>query len=236
MPATSSRCVRVGKPIALSRLQQPQLAQRVHAVGRQRQVGPLRASSSRRPGLEHDRRRSPPAAGPGRWPDRPLRRPRSEPAWRYPFVTESVLSDYRIIRYSKGMPGGPLAVKNSSSSSALAMQRYQRSTQAFDDAVGRHLGLNPADLRCLDWLADGPKTAGQLAEATGLRPAATTTLIDRLWGPGPGPPGAERDRPPPGAGRDDRGGVPAHLGVLRPARGRGPTSCWPACSRDAAGA
>ena len=62
----------------------------------------------------------------------------------------------------------------------LAMQRYQRSTQAFDDAVGRRLGLNPADLRCLDWLTDGPLTAGQLSAAAGLRPAATTTLIDRL--------------------------------------------------------
>jgi len=62
----------------------------------------------------------------------------------------------------------------------LAMQRYQRSTQAFDDAVGRRLGLGPADLRCLDWLADGPKTAGELSQATGLRPAATTSLIDRL--------------------------------------------------------
>lgn len=61
-----------------------------------------------------------------------------------------------------------------------AMQAYQRSVQAFDDAVGRRLGLNGADLRCLDWLADGPKTAGQLSEATGLRPAATTALIDRL--------------------------------------------------------
>ena len=61
-----------------------------------------------------------------------------------------------------------------------AMQRYQRSVQAFDDAVGRHLGLGPADLRCLDWLVDGPKTAGQLSRATGLRPAATTALIDRL--------------------------------------------------------
>ncbi len=60
------------------------------------------------------------------------------------------------------------------------MQRYQRSVQAFDDAVGRHLGLGPADLRCLDWLVDGPKTAGQLSNATGLRPAATTALIDRL--------------------------------------------------------
>ncbi len=61
-----------------------------------------------------------------------------------------------------------------------AMQRYQRSVQAFDDTVGRRLGLGPADLRCLDWLVDGPKSAGQLSVATGLRPAATTALIDRL--------------------------------------------------------
>ena len=62
----------------------------------------------------------------------------------------------------------------------LAMQRYQRSVQAFDDAVGRRLGLGPADLRCLYWLADGPKSAGQLAVATALTPAATTALVDRL--------------------------------------------------------
>jgi DNA-binding MarR family transcriptional regulator len=61
-----------------------------------------------------------------------------------------------------------------------AMQAYQRSVQAFDDAVGRRLGFGPADLRCLDWLTSGPMTAGQLSVATGLRPAATTTLIDRL--------------------------------------------------------
>src|SRR4051812_7798718 len=61
-----------------------------------------------------------------------------------------------------------------------AMQRYQRSVQAFDDAVGRQLRLGPADLRCLDWLADGPKSAGQLAVATALTPAATTALVDRL--------------------------------------------------------
>ncbi len=60
------------------------------------------------------------------------------------------------------------------------MQRYQRSVQAFDDAVGRRLGLGQADLRCLDWLVDGPKTAGQLSSAVGLRPAATTAMIDRL--------------------------------------------------------
>ena len=61
-----------------------------------------------------------------------------------------------------------------------AMQAYQRSTQAFDDAVGRDLGLNPTDLRCLDWLVDGAKSAGELSEGTGLSSAATTTLIDRL--------------------------------------------------------
>jgi DNA-binding MarR family transcriptional regulator len=62
----------------------------------------------------------------------------------------------------------------------LALQRYQRSSQAFDDAVGRRLGLGPADLRCLDWLTGGAMTAGQLSAATGLRPAATTALVDRL--------------------------------------------------------
>ncbi len=61
-----------------------------------------------------------------------------------------------------------------------AMQAYQRSTQAFDDAVGRALGLNPTDLRCLDWLFDGPRSAGELSHGTGLSSAATTTLIDRL--------------------------------------------------------
>lgn len=62
----------------------------------------------------------------------------------------------------------------------FALQRYQRSTQAFDDAVGRSLGLGPADMRCLDWLTSGPLTPGEIAVATGLRPAATTALVDRL--------------------------------------------------------
>ena len=61
-----------------------------------------------------------------------------------------------------------------------AMQAYQRSTQAFDDAVGRAIGLNPTDLRCLDWLVDGPKAAGEISGGTGLSSAATTSLIDRL--------------------------------------------------------
>ncbi|WP_392543622.1 MarR family winged helix-turn-helix transcriptional regulator [Oryzobacter telluris] len=62
----------------------------------------------------------------------------------------------------------------------VAMQRYQRTVQSFDDAVGRILGLGPADLRCLDVLTEGARSAGELATATGLRPAATTALIDRL--------------------------------------------------------
>jgi DNA-binding MarR family transcriptional regulator len=62
----------------------------------------------------------------------------------------------------------------------LAMQAYQRSTQAFDDEVGRILRLNPVDLRGLDWLTEGPMSATRLAAATGLSAAATTALIDRL--------------------------------------------------------
>lgn len=61
-----------------------------------------------------------------------------------------------------------------------ALQRYQRSVQHFDDTVGRRLGLNMADMRCLDYISEGPHTAGEIALATGLRPAATTALIDRL--------------------------------------------------------
>lgn len=61
-----------------------------------------------------------------------------------------------------------------------ATQAYQRATDGFDDAVGRRLGLNATDLRCLDWLTERAMSAGGLAEATGLSSAATTTLLDRL--------------------------------------------------------
>lgn len=61
-----------------------------------------------------------------------------------------------------------------------AVSAYQRSTDTLDDAVANHLGINRTDLRCLDWLYDGPMSAGQLAEAAGLTSAAMTTLLDRL--------------------------------------------------------
>jgi DNA-binding MarR family transcriptional regulator len=76
-----------------------------------------------------------------------------------------------------GMPKSRQAVI---AKAGTAIQAYQRSTQAFDDAVGQALGLNATDLRCLDWLVDGPKSAGELGRGTGLSSAATTSLIDRL--------------------------------------------------------
>jgi len=74
----------------------------------------------------------------------------------------------------------PTARQQLIAQAGMAMQAYQRSTQAFDDAIGRALGLNPTDVRCLDWLVDGAKSAGELSAGTGLSSAATTNLIDRL--------------------------------------------------------
>jgi DNA-binding MarR family transcriptional regulator len=62
----------------------------------------------------------------------------------------------------------------------LAAQVYQRSTDAFDDAVANALKLNRTDLRCLDLLFGGPASAGELAAATGVSLSATTTMLDRL--------------------------------------------------------
>ena len=61
-----------------------------------------------------------------------------------------------------------------------AVTAYQRATDAFDEAVAARFGVNRTDLRCLDLLYTGPMSAGALAGACGLSPAATTTLIDRL--------------------------------------------------------
>ena len=49
-----------------------------------------------------------------------------------------------------------------------AVQVYQRNTDAFDDVVADRLGLNRTDLRCLDWLSEGPMPIGQLSHATAL--------------------------------------------------------------------
>jgi len=77
---------------------------------------------------------------------------------------------------------------NSSSESRLdvkaalrhAVMRWQDATQAYDEAVGARLGLIPAERHCLGLLYGGPQSAGAVATATGLTPAAVTALIDRL--------------------------------------------------------
>ncbi|HWU65173.1 MAG TPA: MarR family transcriptional regulator [Ensifer sp.] len=58
--------------------------------------------------------------------------------------------------------------------------QWQDATQAFDEAVANKLGLITAEHRCLKALLDGAKTAGALAQASGLTPAAATSMIDRL--------------------------------------------------------
>ena len=58
--------------------------------------------------------------------------------------------------------------------------QWQEATQAFDEAIGNKLGLITAEHRCLKALLDGAKTAGHLAQASGLTPAAATSMIDRL--------------------------------------------------------
>lgn len=62
----------------------------------------------------------------------------------------------------------------------LAVMRWQDATQAYDEAVGARLGLIAAERHCLGLLHGGPQSAGAVAAATGLTPAAVTALIDRL--------------------------------------------------------
>ncbi|WP_041163973.1 MarR family transcriptional regulator [Mesorhizobium opportunistum] len=62
----------------------------------------------------------------------------------------------------------------------LAIMQWQDATQAYDEAVGVKLGLNMAERHCLGLLYGGPQSAGAIATATGLTPAAVTALIDRL--------------------------------------------------------
>ncbi|WP_202356855.1 MarR family winged helix-turn-helix transcriptional regulator [Mesorhizobium sp. 113-3-3] len=62
----------------------------------------------------------------------------------------------------------------------LAVMQWQDATQAYDEAVATRLGLNMAERHCIGLLYGGPQSAGAIATATGLTPAAVTALIDRL--------------------------------------------------------
>lgn len=63
--------------------------------------------------------------------------------------------------------------------SAMVM-RWQDVTQAYDEAVRAQHQLSLTEGMCLSELFHGPRTAGALAAASGLTPAAITALIDRL--------------------------------------------------------
>lgn len=63
----------------------------------------------------------------------------------------------------------------------LALREHNAAAVAFHGAVAARLGLNVTDLKALDILErTGPRTAGELAAATGLAAASVTALIDRL--------------------------------------------------------
>lgn len=61
-----------------------------------------------------------------------------------------------------------------------ALHDWHEAMQAFDAAWGDKLGLIVAEQRCLSALVSAPKPAGVLAQASGLTPAAATSMIDRL--------------------------------------------------------
>ena len=61
------------------------------------------------------------------------------------------------------------------------MQKLVAEVVLFHQAVADRLGMNPADLQCLNILSEtGPVAAGRLAEETGLTTGAVTGVIDRL--------------------------------------------------------
>lgn len=62
-----------------------------------------------------------------------------------------------------------------------AMRRASASSVLHSQLVAKKVGLTPADLECLDLIQmDGPATAGQIGQRTGLSSGAVTALIDRL--------------------------------------------------------
>jgi DNA-binding MarR family transcriptional regulator len=58
---------------------------------------------------------------------------------------------------------------------------YFGAASEFDEGVAKKFKLSRTDMRCLDMLGrQGPMTAGQLAEESGLSTGAVTFLLDRL--------------------------------------------------------
>ena len=62
-----------------------------------------------------------------------------------------------------------------------ALRKVGAQSVIMTDTVGRLVGLNATDLKCLDLLyLAGPTTPGKLAKHTGLTTGAMTAVIDRL--------------------------------------------------------
>lgn len=61
-----------------------------------------------------------------------------------------------------------------------AMREVSGQGVLFSQAAAERLGVNSTDLECMGYLADGPMTAGGLAQATGLTTGAITGVVDRL--------------------------------------------------------
>jgi DNA-binding MarR family transcriptional regulator len=62
-----------------------------------------------------------------------------------------------------------------------AMREASAQGVLISQTIAGRVGLNASDLECLDLVQlQGPRTAGELARATGLTSGAITGLIDRL--------------------------------------------------------
>src|ERR1039458_6469661 len=71
--------------------------------------------------------------------------------------------------------------KRSMDDLARTLRAFLSASDAFDEALGKVLGLNPTDVRCVDLLDQhGTMTAGALADLAGLSTGAVTFLLDRL--------------------------------------------------------
>ncbi|OGO33736.1 MAG: hypothetical protein A2W35_12275 [Chloroflexi bacterium RBG_16_57_11] len=62
-----------------------------------------------------------------------------------------------------------------------ALRELSTSTVLAATSIAQKVGMGPNDLKCAELLVrNGPMTAGQLAQATGLTTGAITGIVDRL--------------------------------------------------------
>jgi DNA-binding MarR family transcriptional regulator len=61
-----------------------------------------------------------------------------------------------------------------------AQQRAAARGTVLAELIAARLGITPTDLKCVNLLSRGPRTARALADDLRLTPSATTAVIDRL--------------------------------------------------------